>query len=366
MNCSKCGNVIGPGSTICSACGTPVSDMQPIDNNVQEENEEDVLVLGVPEVQLSSDTINEAKEESIQPMTEELPEPTPVEPVIPVSPVSEPTPVDPVTPVNPEPTSISMSSVEPMGQPMPDVNQNMDYQPSYVQNQVPTPKKSNALFYIIVVVLALAIIGALAYFLFFTGEPNNGGDATQNANNTTNPSGKENSGELETVATSKTTIGDYDYVLPNGYTYVGTDEYDILINKSDKVQATLLIAETSYEEAYASKDEVDIFEEFQGVTEEIYNGRKWLVFSMREEGYDYKIGFTALDNNNCIAFSVFNEGTSTYSTIFSDLGKMVDTAEYKGIAELSGNSEGYINLNEFIQNYKVKNMLIEDSQNIQN
>lgn len=325
MNCKKCGNVLAPGSTICSVCGTPVNDMQSMNvNSVPEVQGAPVQPITEPEVPVNPVPVS-------APPVEPIPAPISVEPTSPVS----PTPVTAESQVNLEPVqpdllmNNAMLNVEPMGQ-TPNMNPNME--------GAPEPKKSNGAIYAIIGVLLVAIIGVGVYFLFFAGDSKPSGETTPSGNDTTNPSGEV----TPTPSVNKTTIGDYDYVLPEGYTYKKHGDYDIISNSSDGSMIALFVLNQSYSFISLAKDILKTQYESEGyqvksLEEKTYDGRNWLVVSYADNSEDGGVleaidAYTTLDISNSIEFGVVINETIALDDMFITLGKMVDTAEYSGVS----------------------------------
>ena len=136
MNCKNCGAVLSPNSTICSMCGTPVKNEMPTnEDNIKQ----DVL-----------DIIPNESEATVAPSAE---------------PVQKPAVEVPVeTPI----VEINESIVQP---PVQNINNNNPVVENNSINNVEVAKKeNNTLFYIILAVLSIAIVGSVIYLLFFANK----------------------------------------------------------------------------------------------------------------------------------------------------------------------------------------------------
>lgn len=136
MNCKNCGAVLSPNSTICSMCGTPVKNEMPTnEDNIKQ----DVLEI-----------IPNESEVTVVPSAE---------------PVQQPAVEVPVeTPI----VEINESIVQP---PVQNINNNNPVVENNSINNVEVAKKeNNTLFYIILAVLSIAIVGLVIYLLFFANK----------------------------------------------------------------------------------------------------------------------------------------------------------------------------------------------------
>lgn len=136
MNCKNCGAVLSPNSTICSMCGTPVKNEMPTnEDNIKQ----DVLEI-----------IPNESEVTVAPSAE---------------PVQQPAVEVPVeTPI----VEINESIVQP---PVQNINNNNPVVENNSINNVEVAKKeNNTLFYIILAVLSIAIVGSVIYLLFFANK----------------------------------------------------------------------------------------------------------------------------------------------------------------------------------------------------
>ena len=221
-----------------------------------------------------------------------------------------------------------MPNVESMG-PTPNMNPNME--------GAPEPKKSKGAIYAIIGVLLVAIIGVGVYFLFLAGNSKPSGETTPSEDNTTiSPD------QTPTPSVNKTTIGDYDYVLPDGYTYEKHGDYDIISNSSDGSMIALFVLNQSYSFISLAKDILKTQYESEGyqvksLEEKTYDGRNWLVVSYTDNSEDGGVleaidAYTTLDISNSIEFGVVINETIALDDMFITLGKMVDTAEYSGVS----------------------------------
>lgn len=136
MNCKNCGAVLSPNSTICSMCGTPVKNEMPTnEDNIKQ----DVL-----------DIIPNESEATVAPSAE---------------PVQKPAVEVPVeTPI----VEINESIVQPPVQNI--SNNNPVVENNSINNVEVAKKENNTLFYIILAVLSIAIVGSVIYLLFFANK----------------------------------------------------------------------------------------------------------------------------------------------------------------------------------------------------
>lgn len=136
MNCKNCGAVLSPNSTICSMCGTPVKNEMPTnEDNIKQ----DVLEI-----------IPNESEVTVAPSAEPVQQPAVEVPVeTPIVEINEPI-------VQPPVQNIS--------------NNNPVVENNSINNVEVAKKENNTLFYIILAVLSIAIVGSVIYLLFFANK----------------------------------------------------------------------------------------------------------------------------------------------------------------------------------------------------
>lgn len=146
MNCKNCGAVLSPNSTICSMCGTPVE--KSVLNN-ENNQEQDVLELIPNESEVTNvSSVEPPVESSNNQPTVELP-------------VQNETPVE--TPI--------VEIVEPAVQtPVQNIDNKPVVENNVVNNVEVTKKDNDKLFYIILAILSVAIVGSVVYLLFFANK----------------------------------------------------------------------------------------------------------------------------------------------------------------------------------------------------
>lgn len=251
-------------------------------------------------------------------------QPEPVQPVTTVQPGPTPQPVPPV--VNTQPINT---------QPM----QNTGY------NQVPygTPQKksNNALFAVIISLLALIILGLLLYL--FLGDKLKGSNTPSAP---TNPVQEQQPSEVVQEQSSKFTLEGYEMTIPAGYTTKTIEGEQYIVNQADKVIFAIptIMKYVSYSDFVAAKEALKSEIESSGITvssyaEKTYGGKNWLIYDYTLEGVKMQMAFTSFDTNHVFAVDVMNVGTKAEQNVYNDLNTMLGTAKNNGASSFASETE---------------------------
>lgn len=331
MNCHKCNSPLNEGDKFCQVCGSVVENAAP---------QQAPVVEAAPEVV-----------------------PTPQESVVePAAPVDQPAVVpvqQPEVPVMAQPAPTP--GPVPMGQPMPGPVQPA---PMPMNNQAPMspipaePAKKNNTIVIILGIVIAALVVAVIVLLFTggSGEENNGGNETGNTNpgttETKNDDDEEEDEKDEPTkvdTTTKTVIGGYTLILPEGYSAALEDGTVVVFDDNNQVQATLqtmdaLLSQVSAEKVKSNMEGIGV----TGVTSKNYtkNGKQMLIFTGTYQGYKVEFIYANYETGKLIGSVAMYSAYDTHKeTVYDIITK----------ATITGN--GYSNT----ANYPVPGLTLEDA-----
>ena len=231
----------------------------------------------------------------------------------------------PVNVQNTETTNQTIGTPQPAPQQAPQPAMNNPY------NQGQQPKKNTG-FIIIIVILILAIIGVVLYFVLGNKdktEDNNTGDTNTTVDNgtgdnNTQPTTVDNGGNTNTY-----TYKNYEFPVPTGYVAM-EKEFLYFIDQTNKVVAGVLsVFPYSYQNYVDYKEEIktsgaEAGYDVKEVTEETHGNAKWLKIVAAAEGKEVIFYFTKLDQYSTVQYMYLNQG-NTKSNIFRMLDEITAT-----------------------------------------
>lgn len=241
----------------------------------------------------------------------------------------------PVNVQNTETTNQTIGTPQPAPQQAPQPAMNNPY------NQGQQPKKNTG-FIIIIVILILAIIGVVLYFVLgnkdnTTGDTNTTVDNGTGDNNT-QPTTVDNGGNTNTY-----TYKNYEFQTPAGYEHMEHEGGLYYVDRNNKVVVAIIsILPYSYQELLDSKDELknssnDSYT-IENIVEETHGGTEWLKVVTTSNGKTINQYFTKLDDYNIVQLLYLNEGnTKTEEQILSDFVSVFANAKYVGSSGFNKN-----------------------------
>lgn len=248
-------------------------------------------------------------------------------------------PVNNVQPVNNQP--------QPAPTQVPNTNQfnpQPESQPMMNNPYNPAPKKNNA-FIIIIIVLVLAIIGVVLFFVLgnkdktednTTGDTNTTVDNGTGGNNT-QPTTVDNGGDTNTY-----TYENYEFPIPTGYEPMEKEESLYFIDQNNKVVTGVLsVLPYSYQNYVDYKEEIKTSGAEAGfdvkeIVEETHGNAKWLKIVATAEGEEIIFYFTKLDQYSTVQYMYMNQGnTKSDEQIFTEFANVFANAKYKGASGFS-------------------------------
>lgn len=226
-NCSKCGNPLQAGTTICPVCGT-----NNINANVAPAAPAQAAPAPVPQVPVDA-ALTAA----------------PVQPAgTPAPAAAEPAPVAPATGVAPAPAQAPATEAVPAAQPTGAVPV---VAPSATAPATPPKEKpkGNSKTIIIIIVVGLVLIGGVVGVLFFINSNNSTPPAVDNPSNV---NGNNNQGTV--AQNNNVSIEDFEYNLPAGWRVVESEDFVRLVKSDDlEIEFAYLMQD------FTNQDILDLF-----------------------------------------------------------------------------------------------------------
>lgn len=262
-NCTKCGNPLQPGTTICPVCGT---------NNINAASQ-------VAPVQATP----------VAPVQPAAPD-APVAPVQPVAPAAPVAPAQPVTPVQPVAPEAPAQPTAPVAQPV----------PATPAPGVTAPKEKKGpntkVVIIIAVVAALIIIGAVVAMLVLN-----------NSSNAAQPPTNNNNNNNTAIAPQRTSLNGYTFTVPTGWSIDTTSAATALVDKDVSTIVQLVsesgniqsLTKEKIQEYYINYGYVDI-----QITEKKYGGRDAILVSASHPSAEYNCEFYYIQEDTMIIGAV--------------------------------------------------------------
>ncbi len=259
-NCTKCGNPLQPGTTICPICGT---------NNIN-----------------ANATPAAPAAQPVAPGPGPVPPVPPVGEPAPVAPVAEPAPVAPApapSPINPVPIA---APTEVPAAPA-------------VKEKKPVNKK---LFVIVGIIAAVIIIGAVVAMIVI----NNAGSVEE-------PAPINNNTQKKTAVSNKISLNGFEFTLPSGWIIDTTGGSTNIVNSNQSTIVQFLYDSGSVNDlnqdgmkSYLTNQGYDNVTSF----EKTLNGKKTIVLTSTKPGTTYQYDFYYMESTNLIigADVVYTDG----------------------------------------------------------
>lgn len=220
-----------------------------------------------------------------------------------------------------------------------------------VNNQVAygTPKKSNGAFIAIVIVLAIIIVGLIAYIAFgdsikslFTGKEDPDIVEKGNGTNVVNTSGP-------TIS-----VNGYVFQVPQGFEVDNSSTYGRLIDNTNRIIVVPFVSpNVTYADLVNKVVSVKQLLESKGVTvtnyeEKSFGGRQWLVFDYTKNGAAAQYAFTSIDATTVFEMDYYNQGKIlSDDQIYSVVNQMISTGKRSDGSSFSPDETHEITITDF-------------------
>lgn len=283
-NCTKCGNPLQPGTTICPICGT---------NNI---NASAAPVAPAPAA------------------APESPAPAPVNPVTPApaaAPAPGPVPVSGPVPVAPAPVSAPATPAPPSA--------------PAAKEKKPVNKK---LLIIVGIVAAVIIIGAVVAMIILN-----------NSSQVEEPAPSNNTNKPTPTANNKVSLNGFSFTLPSGWSIDTTGGSTAVVNSDTSVIVQLLYESGNINDL--NQDNMKSYLTNQGfdnitVNEKTFNGKKGIVVNTSMPGTTYQYDFYYIETEEVIIGSgtVYTDGEAK-NKYSSAVNQIMNSLSYSPTANMA-------------------------------